>query len=150
MYAHKEEIPEGEYTIPFGQAKIKKEGTDITIISWSREVNFCLEAAEKLSEEGISAEVLDLRSLVPLDWDAIRESVSKTHNVIIVSEEVKRGSYAGELSAQIGEELFDELDSPVERVCGLNICSPFSPVLEDLNFPHPDDIVKSAKRVLNK
>lgn len=150
LYAHKEEIPEGEYTIPFGQAKIKKEGTDITIISWSREVNFCLEAAEKLSEEGISAEVLDLRSLVPLDWDAIRESVSKTHNVIIVSEEVKRGSYAGELSAQIGEELFDELDSPVERVCGLNICSPFSPVLEDLNFPHPDDIVKSAKRVLNK
>ena len=70
--------------------------------------------------------------------------------VIIVSEEVKRGSYAGEISAQIAEELFDELDAPVERVCGLNIVSPFSPVLEDLNFPHPEDIAKAVKRVLNK
>ena len=100
--------------------------------------------------EGIDVEVLDLRTLVPLDWDAIVKSVSKTHNVIIVSEEVKRGSYAGELSAQIAEELFDELDAPVERVCGLNICSPFSPVLEDKNFPHPEDIVRAVKRVLNK
>ena len=100
--------------------------------------------------EGIDVEVLDLRSLVPLDWDAIVKSVSKTHNVIIVSEEVKRGSYAGELSAQIAEELFDELDAPVERVCGLNIVPPFSPTLEDENFPHPDTIVKAVKRVLNK
>ena len=113
LYAHKEEIPDGEYTIP-------------------------------------DVEVLDLRTLVPLDWDAIVKSVSKTHNVIIVSEEVKRGSYAGELSAQIAEELFDELDAPVERVCGLNICSPFSPVLEDKNFPHPEDIVRAVKRVLKK
>ena len=88
--------------------------------------------------------------LVPIDWDAIKASISKTHNAIIVSEEVKRGSYAGEISAQIAEELFDELDAPVERVCGLNIVSPFSPVLEDQNFPHPDDIVKAVKRVLNK
>lgn len=101
-------------------------------------------------EQGIDAEVLDLRTLVPLDWDAIVQSVSKTHNAIIVSEEVKRGSFAGELSAQIAEELFDELDAPVERVCGLNICSPFSPVLEDENFPHPETIVAAAKRVLNK
>ena len=110
--------------------------------------------AERLTElmqkEGIDVEVLDLRTLVPIDWEAIKESVSKTHNVIIVSEEVKRGSYAGEISAQIAEELFDELDAPVERVCGLNIVSPFSPVLEDLNFPHPEDIAKAVKRVLNK
>ena len=109
-----------------------------------------MEAAEALSKEGIDAEVLDLRSLVPLDWDAIRASVSKTHYVVIVSEEVKRGSYAGELSAQIAEELFDELDAPVERVCGLNICTPFSPVLEDKNFPHPENIVQAVKHVLNK
>ena len=100
--------------------------------------------------KGIDVEVLDLRTLVPIDWDAIKASISKTHNAIIVSEEVKRGSYAGEISAQIAEELFDELDAPVERVCGLNIVSPFSPVLEDENFPHPDDIVKAVKRVLNK
>lgn len=150
LYAHKEEIPEGEYTIPLGQAKIKREGKDLTIISWSREVNFSLEAAETLAKEGIDVEVLDLRSLVPLDWEAIKTSVSKTHNVIIVCEEVKRGSYAGEISAQIAEELMDELDAPVERVCGLNIVSPFSPVLEDKNFPHPEDIVAAVKRVLNK
>ena len=150
LYARKEEIPEGEYTIPLGKASVKREGKDLTIISWSREVNFSMEAAEALSKEGIDAEVLDLRSLVPLDWDAIRASVSKTHYVVIVSEEVKRGSYAGELSAQIAEELFDELDAPVERVCGLNICSPFSPVLGDKNFPHPENIVQAVKHVLNK
>ena len=150
LYAHKEEIPEGEYTIPLGQAKVKREGKDLTIISWSREVNFSLEAAETLAAEGIDVEVLDLRSLVPLDWDAIKASVSKTHNVIVVSEEVKRGSYAGEISAQIAEELFDELDAPVERVCGLNLVSPFSPVLEDQNFPHPETIVAAVKHVLNK
>ena len=150
LYARKEEIPEEEYTIPLGLADVKREGKDLTVITWSREVNFALEAAKTLEAEGIDVEVLDLRSLVPLDWDAIVKSVSKTHNVIIVSEEVKRGSYAGELSAQIAEELFDELDAPVERVCGLNICSPFSPTLEDENFPHPETIVKAVKRVLNK
>ena len=81
LYARKEEIPEGEYTIPLGKASVKREGKDLTIISWSREVNFSMEAAEALSKEGIDAEVLDLRSLVPLDWDAIRASVSKTHPV---------------------------------------------------------------------
>ena len=150
LYAKKEEIPEEEYLIPLGQADVKREGKDLTIITWSREVNFSLEAAKTLAAEGIDVEVLDLRSLVPLDWDAIVKSVSKTHNVIIVSEEVKRGSYAGEISAQIAEELFDELDAPVERVCGLNIVPPFSPTLEDENFPHPDTIVKAVKRVLNK
>lgn len=150
LYAKKEEIPEEEYLTPIGKAKVKREGKDLTIITWSREVHFALEAAQTLEAEGIDVEVLDLRTLVPLDWDAIVKSVSKTHNVIIVSEEVKRGSYAGELSAQIAEELFDELDAPVERVCGLNICSPFSQVLEDKNFPHPEDIVRAVKRVLNK
>ncbi len=150
LYAKKDEIPEGEYTIPLGVADVKKEGADLTIITWSREVFFALDAAKQLEAEGINVEVLDLRTLVPLDWDAIVKSVSKTHNVIIVSEEVKRGSYAGELSAQIAEELFDELDAPVERVCGLNIISPFSPTLEDENFPQPADIVKAVKKVLNK
>lgn len=150
LYAKKEDLPEGEYTIPLGVADVKKEGTDLTIITWSREVYFALEAAEELAKDGINVEVLDLRTLVPLDWDAIVKSVSKTHNVIVVSEEVKRGSYAGEISAQIAEELFDELDAPVERVCGLNIVSPFSPTLEDENFPHPADIVKAVKKVLNK
>ena len=114
LYAKKEEIPEDEdYRVPIGKANVKREGKDLTIITWSREVTFSMEAAEKLAAEGIDVEVLDLRTLVPIDWDAIKASVSKTHNVIIVSEEVKRGSYAGEISAQIAEELFDELDAPV-------------------------------------
>ena len=151
LYARKEEIPEDEdYLVPIGKADIKREGKDLTVITWSRGVSFSLAAAEMLAKEGINVEGLALRTLVPIDWEAIKASVSKTHNVIIVSEEVKRGSYAGEISAQIAEELFDELDAPVERVCGLNIVSPFSPVLEDLNFPHPEDIAKAVKRVLNK
>ena len=92
LYAKKEQIPEGEYTIPLGFADVKREGTDITIVTWSREVYFALEAAEELAKEGINAEVLDLRTLVPLDWDAIVKSVSKTHNVIVLSEEVKRAA----------------------------------------------------------
>ena len=147
----KGEVPEDEdYIVPLGKANVTREGTDITVITWSREARFAEEAADKLAAEGISTEVLDLRSLVPLDWDAIVKSVSKTHNVVIVSEETKRGSYAGEISAQINEDLYDELDAPVLRVCAPNIVSPFSPVLEDLNFAQPDDIVQAVKKVLNK
>lgn len=149
LYAKKEQIPDGEYTIPLGEAKVRREGSDITIITWSREVNFALEAAEELAGLGVSVEVLDLRTLVPLDWNAISKSVSKTHRVLIVSEEVRRGSYAGEIAAQVSEELFDELDAPVGRACGLNITSPFSPVLEDENFPHPKDIVAAVRKIMN-
>ena len=138
------------YHFEIGKGTVVREGKDVTIVATGICVDSALGAAKMLEEEGISAEVLDLRTLVPLDWDAIVKSVSKTHNVIVLSEEVKRGSYAAEISAQIAEELFDELDAPVERVCGLNIVSPFSPVLEDKNFPHPDDIYNAVKRVLNK
>lgn len=148
LYARKDTIPEEEYTTPIGKAKVCREGKDVTVITWSREVNFCMEAAEELEKEGVGVEVLDLRTLVPLDFDTIRESVSKTHRVVVVSEEVKRGSYAGEISAQISEELFDELDAPVERCCGLNIVSPFSPPLEDVNFPQTKDIKDTIRRTL--
>jgi len=149
LYAKKEDIPEEEYVIPLGKAEVKREGKDVTIITWSRQVYFALEAAQALEKDGIQAEVLDLRTLVPLDWEAIKASVKKTHRVVILSEEVKRCSFAGDLSAQIAEDLFDELDAPVERVCGLNVVSPFSPVLEDQNFPHPTDIVCAIKKMLN-
>ena len=148
LYAKKETIPGEEYLIPFGKAIVRREGTDITIITWSRQVSFALEAAEILAKEGINAEVLDLRTLVPLDWESIVASVSKTHRVIVASEEVKRGSYAGEISAQIAEELLDELDAPVQRLCALNIVPPFTPVLEDQNYPQIDDYVRAAKQSL--
>lgn len=149
-YARKEEVPEGEYVIPIGKADVKRTGSDITIITWSRQVFFALDAAEALAAEGIDAEILDLRTLVPLDFEAIAASVKKTHNVMIVEEGVKRGGVGAELSAQIMEDLFDELDSPVARVAGLNVVSPFSPPLEDAVFPQIDDITAAAKRVLNK
>lgn len=148
LYAKKEEVPDGEYIIPLGKADIKREGKDITIITWSRQVYFALEAAEKLGACGIDAEVLDLRSLVPLDWEAIRESVCRTHNVMVVEEGVMRGGVGAELSAQITEKLFDELDAPVKRVAGANVVSPFSPPLEDVVFPHACDIEAAARALL--
>ncbi|MCD8138921.1 MAG: alpha-ketoacid dehydrogenase subunit beta [Planctomycetaceae bacterium] len=149
LYAKKEEVPEDDdYLIPLGKADVKRPGRDLTIITWSRQVYFALEAAEALAADGIDAEVLDLRSLVPLDWDAVRESVVKTHNVMIVEEGVKRGGVGAELAAEIMEDLFDELDSPVARVAGANVVSPFSPPLEDAVFPHPADIIAAAKKLL--
>jgi pyruvate dehydrogenase E1 component beta subunit len=148
LYAIKDEMPEGEYVIPLGKANVVREGKDVTIITWSRQVLFAKEAAEELAKEGIDVEVIDLRTLVPLDWEAIKASVSKTHNVVVVQEGYKRSGFAGEISSQIMEELFDELDSPVYRVAGLNVVPPFSPPLEDAFFPNPQDIIAGVKKVL--
>lgn len=148
LYAKKEDVPDTQDIIPLGVADIKKLGTDITLITWSRQVYFALDAADILAKEGINIEVLDLRTLVPLDWSAIESSVKKTHNVVIVEEGVLRGGVGAELSAQITEKLFDELDSPVGRIAGANVVSPFSPPLEDAVFPHVEDIVIGVKKVL--
>jgi len=151
LYAGKGEVPEGDdLLVPFGQAAVKRQGKDITLISWSRQLLFCEDAAVELTKEGIDAEVLDLRSLVPLDWDAIHASVSKTHHVVIVHEGVKRSGFGAELSAQISEELFDDLDAPVERVASLNIVAPYTGPLEDLYFPNSQRIAEAAKRVLSQ
>lgn len=131
--------------IPLGKGDIKREGTDVTIIAYGYQVFRALEAAEQLEKEGISAEVLDPRTLYPLDKDLIAQSVDKTHNVVITSEEFKRGGYAGEISAFIAEELFDSLDAPCRRVCGLNTPVPFSSVLENQFIPQVEDIVNAVK-----
>ena len=144
------EVPDEDYVVPFGKAAVRREGSDVTLIGWSRQVLYELEAAEELEKEGISCEVVDIRSLVPLDFETIERSVRKTGRGLISQECVNRGGYGGEISAQISEELFDELDAPVTRVCGLNIVSPFSPVLEDTNFPHPETIADAAKRLLGR
>ncbi|MGL4207812.1 MAG: alpha-ketoacid dehydrogenase subunit beta, partial [Candidatus Adiutrix sp.] len=150
LYAMKDEVPDGaEILIPLGQAAVKREGSAVTILTWSRQVFFALEAARELAEIGIEVEVIDLRTLVPLDWETIKTSVCKTHHVVVVEEGVKRGGIGAELSAQITEELFDELDAPVTRVAGLNVVSPFSPPLEDLVFPHKEDIVAAVKQTIN-
>ncbi len=148
LYAKKFDMPEEEVVIPLGQANITLEGDDVTILTWSRQVFFALEAAEILAQDNIHAEVIDLRTLVPLDFETIRESVQKTGTVLIVEEGVKRGGVGAEIAAQIQEELFDDLDAPVMRVAGANVVSPFSPPLEDEVFPHPETIVQAVKDVL--
>ncbi len=148
LYAQKGEVPEEEYTIPMGKADLKRPGKDVTIITYSREVLFALEAARELEKEGIDAEVLDLRTLVPLDWEAIETSVKKTHRVVVVSEAVKRNGFASEISAQIMEGVFDYLDAPVKRVAAKNVVPPFSPPLEDCFFPGVKDIIEGVKEVI--
>lgn len=150
LYPRKVEIDDSVELIPLGSANVRREGSDLTILTWSRQVDFSLEAAERLAKDGISAEVVDLRSLVPLDWESIRASVSKTHRVMVAEEDVKRCGFGAELAAQIGEELFDELDAPVLRVAALNSSVPFSAELEDAVFPNPDRIVAAATRLMKE
>ncbi|MDR7865821.1 MAG: alpha-ketoacid dehydrogenase subunit beta [Sporomusaceae bacterium] len=150
LYATKGEVPDGDHLVPLGKADIKRPGRDITIVAWSRQVHSALEAAQTLAGEGIDAEVLDLRSLVPLDWETLAASIRKTHRAVIVHEAVKRGGYGGELAAQIGEDLFDSLDAPVKRVAGLNVVAPFSPALEDFIYPNPGDIAAAVRQTLGR
>jgi pyruvate dehydrogenase E1 component beta subunit len=150
LYAGKGEVPEEEYLIPFGQADVKRPGKDVTILTYSREVLFSLQAADELAKEGIDVEVIDLRSLVPLDWETIAASVKKTHRVVVVQEAPKRGGFGGEIAAQVMEELFDELDAPVERVAGMNVVPPFSPALEDHIYPRPECIIKGVKKAMGR
>jgi acetoin:2,6-dichlorophenolindophenol oxidoreductase subunit beta len=148
LYARKGEVPGEEYLIPLGKADIKRAGRDVTVIAYSRQLHSALEAAEELAKQGIDAEVLDLRTLVPLDWETIEASIKKTHRAVVVQEGVKRSGYAGEIAAQIMEDVFDYLDAPVKRVAGLNVVPPFSPALEDLTYPGMADIVAGVKSLL--
>ncbi|MDL2253789.1 alpha-ketoacid dehydrogenase subunit beta, partial [Ruminococcaceae bacterium OttesenSCG-928-I18] len=133
--------------IPLGKADIKREGKDVTIVATGKMVHESLRAAEALEKEGMDIEVLDLRSLYPLDKDTIYASVQKTHRVIVTSEETKRGSYAGEISALISENIMDELDAPVKRVCALDTPIPFAGALESYFLPNADDIIKAVKEL---
>lgn len=148
LYPQKGEIDDSIDAIPLGVASVKREGSDVSLITWSRQVQFSLEAAEQLSQQGIQAEVLDLRTLVPLDWDAIRQTVSKTHRAVIVEEDVRRCGFGAEIAAELAEKLFDELDAPIVRVASLNSSVPFAPVLEEEIYPHPEQIVAAVTDLL--
>ncbi|MBK5948482.1 alpha-ketoacid dehydrogenase subunit beta [Rhodobium orientis] len=149
LYMTKGMVPEGELIIEFGKADIKREGTDVTLIAWSNMVPRTLEAAEQLAGEGISAEVLDPRTLVPLDKDAILASVAKTNRVVIVQEAVRRGGVASDIASIIQQEAFYDLDAPVEIVAGMNTPIPFNLELEKASVPQTSDIVAAAKSVLH-
>jgi pyruvate dehydrogenase E1 component beta subunit len=148
LYRTKGQVPTGEHLVPLGRADIKRAGTDLTIVTWSREVLFSLEAAEKLGADGIEAEVIDLRSLVPLDRDAVLASVRKTHRLLVVHEAIKRGGYGGEIAAVVAEEAFDDLDAPPRRLAGLETPIPYAQHLEKTVVPQVEDIVRVAKELV--
>jgi pyruvate dehydrogenase E1 component beta subunit len=149
LYRVKGEVPEEEYTIPLGSADVKRAGNDVTIISYGRTAPMCLTAADKLAAEGVHAEVLDLRTLVPLDADAIEKSVKKTRRVVIVHESVEFSGFGAEIAARIAAgETFFHLDAPIKRV-GARYCPiPFSPVLEASVFPTPERIESAVRETL--
>jgi acetoin:2,6-dichlorophenolindophenol oxidoreductase subunit beta len=149
LYRTKGQVPTGEHLVPLGRADVKREGTDVTIVTWSREVLFSLEAAAKLAEEGINAEVVDVRSLVPLDKDAILSSVRKTRRVLVVHEAIKRGGYGGEIAALIAEEAFDDLDAPPRRLAGVETPIPYAQPLELGVVPQVADIVEAVRNLVN-
>jgi pyruvate dehydrogenase E1 component beta subunit len=141
------EVPDGDWEVPLGKAEIKRPGRDVTIVTWSAMVGKSLEAAKILAADGIEAEVLDLRTITPLDTEAILESVGRTGRVVIVHEEVRTAGFGGEIAALIAERGFDLLDAPIRRVTAPDTPVPFSPVLEALFIPQAADIVRTVKEL---
>jgi len=146
----KEHLPEGEDLLtPIGKARVAREGTDLSIVTYSATVWKALEAAEEIAvKDGASVEVIDLRSLVPLDDAAIMESVKKTNKVLIVHEDTRTGGIAGEIAARINEQAFEWLDGPILRVTAHDVPLPYAPTLEDFVLPQTADIVTAARRLL--
>ena len=148
LYNTRGEVPDGDHTIPLGKADVKREGSDLTIIAHSRMVNVSLMAAEKLAEDGIEAEVVDLRSLRPLDTETIVASVQKTNRAMTVEEGWPTFGVGGEIVALLMAEAFDDLDAPVLRVGGEEVPMPYSKPLERAAIPSVDKVIKTAMRVL--
>ncbi len=148
-YGVKGPVPEEEYTIPFGAADVKREGSDVTIVSYGQMVNKAMEAAEILAQDGIDAEVIDLRTLVPLDMGTVVKSVKKTNRAIVASEECERAGVCAEIGFLISQEVFDYLDAPVARVASADVPVPFSPPLEKYMMAKTEDIVAAAVKLLN-
>ncbi|MCJ7456667.1 alpha-ketoacid dehydrogenase subunit beta [Candidatus Bathyarchaeota archaeon] len=148
LYRTKGPVPEEEYLLPLGQCDIKRKGDDITIVAVSRVVGEALTAAAKLEEQGVSAEVIDPRTIQPLDKNTIVESVKKTGRLIIASDDVKSGGIGSEISAIVVEEAFDSLDAPILRVASADMPIPFSPPLEQAYMPNAQKIMEAAKKLI--
>jgi pyruvate/2-oxoglutarate/acetoin dehydrogenase E1 component len=147
LYAVKGPVPEGEYLIPFGEAHVKRSGSDVTIVAVAAMVGKALDAADKLGNEGIHAEVIDPRTLVPLDKRTILESVRKTGKLVVVDEDYERCGFAAEVAAIVANEAFDYLDAPIKRVATPTVPIPFAPLLEKYVLPDELTIVKAVREI---
>lgn len=150
MYGDKGEVPEGEYTIPLGVAEIKREGTDVTIVSFGKIIKEAYVAADQLASEGISCEVIDLRTVRPLDMDTVLKSVKKTNRLVVLEEAWPFGNVATEITYQVQQQAFDYLDAPVVKLNTADTPAPYSPVLLEAWLPNSADVVKAVKKVLYK
>jgi acetoin:2,6-dichlorophenolindophenol oxidoreductase subunit beta len=148
MYNDKAPVPEEEYLIPFGEAAILREGRDITLVATSSMVQVALKAAETLAKEGISAEVIDPRTIVPLDEATILASVRKTSRAIVIDEGHQNFGITGEIASRISEKAFYHLDAPVQRMGAMDVPVPFSPALEDITVPTPETVAERARRAV--
>jgi pyruvate dehydrogenase E1 component beta subunit len=148
MYGDKGEVPEGEYIIPIGVADIKKEGKDVTIVSFGKILKHALTAAAELEKEGISAEVIDLRTVRPIDFDTILTSVKKTNRLVVVEEAWPLASISSEIAFKVQKDAFDYLDAPVLRVTSADVPLPYAPTLIEASLPNPARVVKAVKEVM--
>ena len=150
MYGDKGEVPDGEYTIPLGVADIKREGTDVTIVSFGKIIKEAFIAADELAKEGISCEIIDLRTVRPMDHDAILASVRKTNRLVVLEEAWPFASVSSEITYIVQERAFDYLDAPIQRITTADTPAPYSPVLLKEWLPNSEDVIKAVKKVLNK
>ena len=148
MYGDKGEVPEGEYTLPIGVADIKRNGDDVTIVSFGKIIKEAYKAADQLAEEGISCEVIDLRTVRPLDYQTIFASVKKTNRLVILEEAWPFGNVATEITYQVQNTVFDYLDAPVEKINTADTPAPYSPVLLKEWLPNSEDVIKAVRKVL--
>ena len=148
LYMTQGPVPDEEYVIPLGQAEVKRTGTDVTLVTWSLMTLKCLEAAAALAGEGVSVEVVDLRTLTPLDTDTILRSARKTGRVAVVHEAVKRGGVGGDIAAMLMEEAYDDLDGPVLRIAGRNTPIPYNLNIEKACVPSVEDIVAGVLNLM--
>ena len=150
LYGMKGYVPEEEYTIPLGEAEIVHEGSDVTIVTYSYMVQFCLEAAEKLKNEGVNIEIVDLRTVDPLDEDTFLNSIKKTHRLVVVQETWRQCSISSEIAAIAAEKVLYQLDAPIIRVTAEDVPIPFSPVLEERVLPSVGKIIDAVNQVLER
>ncbi len=150
LYGMKGEVPDEEFLIPIGKADLKRDGTDCTLVTWNKQIHTCLAAAEQLEKEGISCQVLDLRTIRPLDEQALFDAVCKTHRMVVVQEGYTFAGVGAEIAARVTEACFDQLDAPILRITNKDLNQPYNPTLEKMVLPSVDRVKDAVKLVCSR